>query len=103
MNDYKQYEGPLMGALGVALQFLRAVAGFPEWAYFSLAFLFAAGGFFVLNPLAPDWRLNVIQAVIVTTTNMGTLMGGTFITAKLANGASAEAKAHPMIPATNSK
>lgn len=102
-NEYAQFAGPLLAVLGGALQFLRALRKFPEWAYYLMGAFLALTAYGLTHVPGNDWRLETIQAVLGTASNLATLMGGTFGMATLANSAAESAKAHPLVPATNSK
>lgn len=94
--DYGQFAGPLLAVAGAALQWARAHKAFKDGWVGVIAVSLGAGVYVLVHVMGPDWRLEVIQALLQIPTHAATVLGGTFTASSLA-------KAGAPVPMTDSK
>lgn len=102
---------PLLGVLGLALQWIRAFSWFRDWHYGIAAAFFATLAYFLTADFTKylhgpfGLQLTIVLALLGIAGNVSALMGGTFVAsnrakAAVANGADPTST---LVPLTNSK
>jgi len=98
--------GLLLGSLGAAMQWLRAQKAFPDWAFYAIAGLLAAGGVYLATDGAVlDWRGYILTNWPVLVTFFGAVTGGNSLVSNAAKGLVAKGanSDNMLIPLTDSK
>src|SRR5690349_18330607 len=95
--NYEQFLPPLLAVFGGALQWLRQHKTISDTVIGVIAVVAAIAAYMMVHVLGSDWRMEVIQAVLIIPANAATVLGGTFMANSAANSGFA------VVPKENSK
>lgn len=101
-TDLEQLASLAMAPVGAAFQWIRQYRSVPEWMYRVSAFLLGGAWYVIIHyPWTPDWRRELLLAILGIAQNGLIFMGGTLPAAYAGNNGQRLLGLKP--PATNSK